>query len=137
MIYRTLNILIIYSLIHYTSLWAGDDARITGRGPLAVRNQFPLNQNFLSFTADDAFTLPGKQFRLNVSYSHANTFAQSPEVLNNIVRKENRSYFDDQNTVIKQNSEWFLIDNGSSRINLNVEYGVAEQISGQREMPLV
>jgi hypothetical protein len=135
MISKTLIILVTYSLIIYPRLWAGDDARITGRGPLEVRNQFPLSQVFLSFTADNAIAIGKNNYQLSLNYSHANTFAQSPGVLKSLNRQGNRTTIamDSDGKVTNPNS--FILDTGTSRLGFNFKYGISERFNLELDVP--
>jgi len=120
---------------------AEDDLYLTGRGPFQVRNQFPLNLQFLSFHADDAFTLNKNDFRVSINYSHSNTFAQSSDVLNQLSNSNNRS--DLSSDLTRQiertdgNSNRFLIDTGIGRTTINLKYGVSNRLMLELDIPVM
>jgi hypothetical protein len=137
MITKILNIFVLIIFIYSGGLPANDNGLKQGRGPFKIRNQFPMNQQFLSFSADHAFTLPGDYFRLRLFYSHANTFAQSHGVLNTINRSTSRSLLSDQSSFFENSSNHYIIDTGSSRLSMNLEYGISDQFTLELEIPYI
>jgi hypothetical protein len=134
---RVTIIFFIVGVILVPPVLAEDELDHNGRGPFKIRNQFPLNQQFLSFSADNAFTLPKDHLRFRLNYSHANTFAQSPGVLNNIDRSTSRSSLSNQPSFFEKSSNHYLIDSGSSRLNLNLEYGISDRFNLELDIPYI
>jgi len=120
---------------------AQDDINVKGRGPFQIRNQFPLNLQFLSFHADDAFTLNKNDFRVSLNYSHSNTFAQSAGVLNNLSDSHNRidltSDFTRQIEGSDRNSNRFLFDSGIGRTTINFKYGLSDRFTLELDIPVM
>jgi hypothetical protein len=138
---RILNILVIVIIFLYTGLRAEDDLHLNSRGPFQIRNQFPINLQFFSFTADNAFTLSNNDFRVSINYSHSNTFAQSPGVLNNFNESNKRleltSELVEQLTGTDGNPNRFLIDSGIGRMNLNLKYGISDRFTLEFDIPFI
>ena len=138
---RILNILLLFFIIIHTNAGAGDNLQLKSRGPFQIRNQFPISLQFLSFHADDAFPLIKNDFQVTLNYSHSNTFAQSPGVLNNFTdsnkRLELTSESVDNLTGTDGNPDRFLIDSGIGRINLNFKYGISDWFTLELNIPVM
>ncbi len=138
---RFLNILLLFIIIMHTNAGAGDNLQLKSRGPFQIRNQFPVSLQFLSFNADDAFTLNKNDFQVRLNYSHSNTFAQSPGVLNNFNDSNKRldltSESVDNLTGTDGNPDRLLIDSGIGRINLNFKYGISDLFNLELDIPFM
>ena len=141
MTFRLLNILVLIISIISADVRAEDDLQLTGRGPFQVRNQFPLSLQFLSFHADEAFTLKNNDFRISLNYSHSNTFAQSSGVLINLPVSNKR--IDLSNDLTRQlegtdgNSNRFLIDSGIGQTTINLKYGLSDRLTLELDIPVL
>jgi len=117
------------------------DLYLTGRGPLQIRNQFPLGLQFLAFHADDAFTLKNNDFRISLTYYHSNTFAQSSEVLKDLSHFNDRidlsSVISKQSEGTKGNSNRFLFDSAVGRTTLNLRYGISDRFTVELDIPVL
>jgi len=78
---------------------------------------------------------------MSINYSHANTFAQSPQALNDLDRSTTRIELTQgiMNQPNKSNgkSNQFIIDSGSSRLNLKLEYGITDHLSLELDIPYI
>lgn len=141
MIIRFLNFFLLIIFIIHTSLLAEDNLHLKGRGPFQIRNQFPLNLQFFSFHADDAFTLHKNDLRVSINYSHSNTFAQSSGILDNFPDSNNRINLPlDLTRQIDEtegNSNRFLIDSGIGRATINFKYGLSDRLTLELEIPVM
>jgi hypothetical protein len=139
--HKIIHSLLIVFVLLYTNAWTNDELSLGARGPFQIRNQFPLNLQFLSFTADNAFLLNKKDFRVSLNYSHANTFAQSPEIFKNLNRSPNRIVLTptivDQLKKTDGSSDRYIIDSGSSRLNLKLGYGITDQLNLELDIPYI
>jgi hypothetical protein len=94
------------------------------RGLFHVRNQFPVNLQFLSFFAENPNTVKKGIFGLRIQYSHSNTFAMSDEKSGYFIAAGDRHrYIPDINNTAQGNEYYF--DTSSGTINLNVRYGIS------------
>ena len=131
----------IFTIILYSWGWADDGFYTKSRGPFQIRNQFPINLQFLSFTADDAFTLKKNKFQLRINYSHTNMFAQSTDVLENLNHTQNRVEWKHsgtgqlEGTNIIQNN--YLFDTESSRFDFNIKYGLKGNLTVGVTIPFI
>jgi len=141
MTFRLLNILVLIISIISADVSAQDDLRLTGRGPFQVRNQFPLSLQFLSFHADEAFTLKNNDFRISLNYSHSNTFAQSSGVLNNLPVSNKRIDLSDDLTRQLEGRDGspnrFLFDSGIGRTTINFRYGLSDGFTLELDIPVL
>jgi hypothetical protein len=127
--------------IMHTCVHAEDDLHLSGRGPFQIRNQFPISLQFLSFHADDAFTLTKNDFQVSINYSQSNTFAQSSGILKNL--SDSNSRIDLTPDLTKQlevtdgNANRFLIDSGIGRTTINFKYGLTDRFTlGFTKLPV-
>jgi len=139
--FRIKNILVVICIFSISGVWANDDLLITGRGPFQTRNQFPINLQFLSFNADDAFTLKKNDFQISLNYNHSNTFAQSSGILNNLPVSNNRidltSDLSRQLEGTDGNPNRFLIDSGIGRTTVNFKYGLSDRFTLELDIPIM
>ena len=138
---RFLNRLLLFIIIMHINAGACDNLQLKSRGPFQIRNQFPVSLQFLSFHADDAFPLNKNDFQVTLNYSHSNTFAQSPGVLNNFIDSNNRLELTTESvenlTGTDGNPDRFLIDSGIGRINLNFKYGISDRLTLELDIPFM
>jgi len=138
MTFRIINIVISITIFLSSSLQAKDDLILTGRGPFQVRNQFPLSLQFLSFNADDAFTLVKNDFLVSLNYSHSNTFAQSPNILKNFNLSSSRIDFrHDLADKSDGSPNRFLIDTSIGRATINLKYGLSDWFTLELDLPIM
>jgi len=127
----------IFGISLYTNAFALGNG--TFRGPFQIRNQFPVNQQFLSFSADHAYLLDKGRFRISAIFSHANTFARSPGILTTIGTSTNRIAFDQATAgkSLSSKKDLFYIDTGSGHLTVDLAYGISDYTNMGITIPVI
>jgi hypothetical protein len=136
-----LTILVIYGIVHATPLWGKDSHEEASRGPIRVRNQFPLGLQFLGFVADDNQLMKPHKLRLDFHYAHSNTFVKSNRIVRNLQLRDGRSVLTrevaEQIARERPDSDAFLLDVEATRWSLNVLYTVSNATMIEAELPIL
>ena len=116
-------------------------AKLSGAGPIRLRNQFPISQVFLGFSAEPAW-LPGKHaLYLSLAYSRANTFVKSGNVVTRVAANGLRRALtaEEIQQIITRNpgEDAFLFDLESERWTLRASWGVSDALALDVELPIV
>ncbi len=104
------------------------------RGLLRLRSQFPIGVQFLALPAETAFNISKGSFLVELEYDHSNTFAMSDGVLNEINSDDQPAEF---NPDYPNNGNEYFIDTEIIRINLNMQYGLSDNISIGIDVPII
>jgi len=133
--------LLIFLVILATSVWGQGAFEQAGRGPIWIRNQFPLNLPFLGFAADDNRMLKKHELRFDFHYAHANTFVKSDRIVRNLQPRNGRGILTrevaERLTQEQPDEEAFLFDTEVERWSLNVFYGLSEAVMLEAELPIL
>ncbi len=103
------------------------------RGPFPVREQFPVDQLFLSLTPDDAKTLPKKDVRLRIYSTMVNTFefTDLPE------DKNDPAQYYQYYIAVPQNRYRLYVDTELIRTAIAVDYAVSDNLQVSIEIPFL
>lgn len=109
------------------------------RGPIRIRNQFPLNLHFLSFPAESAAVLARGEWRAEFDVTTSNVFAE--ELGGDVSRPANRTPLtrDEFEALILTNptEDRFLFDGEIARGSLALASGVGGRLEVGIEIPYV
>ena len=108
------------------------------KGPIRVREQFPLNLPFLNFAPEAQFFLPKGRILLDISYSQVNTFAGTTDIQNrrtNGVRKPFLESDFDELIARKPGKDQYFLDMETSRISFLFVYGLTDDLQVDVEIP--
>jgi hypothetical protein len=133
--------LLIFLVILATSAWGQGAFEQAGRGPIRIRNQFPLSLPFLEFAADDNWMLKKRELRLDFHYAHSNTFVKSSGIVRNIQPRNGRGVLTREvaERLVQEQpeEEAFLFDTEVERWSLNVFYGLSDAVMIEAELPIL
>ena len=110
------------------------------KGPIRIRNQFPLNLPFLGFLPEEQFSLSPGNFLLEINYSQVNTFGRSQAITagrsNGVRTPFSEGDFD---RVIAENPgrDQFFLDLETSRLSFLATYGVTDHFQVDIEVPFL
>ncbi len=128
-------------LILASSVWGQTAFEETSRGPIRIRNQFPLSLPFLGFAADDYWLLKKHELRLDFHHAHSNTFVKSSGIVKNLQPRKGRGVLTREiaERVIQErpDEDAFLFDGEADRWSLNVLYGLSEAVMLEVELPIL
>lgn len=117
------------------------DSGLAGqKGPINVRNQFPLKLLFLGFSADDQLLAPRGKFLLDAHVSFSNTFARTDDVIeirNDGGRRSLSPAEFDQIIAANAGDDEFMIDMESYFYNFRFMYGLSERMQLDLEVPVI
>jgi hypothetical protein len=108
---------------------------VASRAPLKIRNQFPLALPLLSFHADDAYLPLAGEFRMRIQYSQSNTFAKSPEFMENWDISDRRMFISPHRTT--DNPNQYFIDTATGRMMISFSYGLEGITSLELQVPVL
>jgi hypothetical protein len=107
---------------------------INSRGLFYIRNQFPVNLQFLSFYAQEAPTQEKGSLSIALQYTHSNTFAMFEGSLLQIPEGTDRAQYINELYAAANN---YYFDTASGTLNLNSNYGISDKISVGVNIPLI
>ena len=107
------------------------------RGPLQVRNQFPVTLPFLSFSPDHAIGGKSGKWNISILCSHANTYVRSTGILSQLPQSDNRLTFNPNNLQNNNSDGQYYIDSGSGRMAMNFRYNILNDFSLSLEIPII
>ncbi len=104
------------------------------RGLIYIRNQFPVNLQFLSFYAQEASTQEKGSWNVALQYTHSNTFAMFEGSLLQIPAGADRAQYIDELYAAVNN---YYFDTATGTLNLNSNYGISDRISVGVNIPII
>lgn len=110
------------------------------KGPINVRNQFPLKLVFLGFSADDQLLAPRGRFLLDAHVSFSNTFARTDDVIEARTTQGRRALTAaefDQTIDASPSDDQYLIDMETYFYNFRFIYGLTERMQLDVEVPVI
>ncbi len=133
--------LVMFVVVHATPGWGQDTFDAASRGPIRIRNQFPLSLPFLGFAADDNRLLKRQAFQFDFYYSHSNTFVKSDGIVRNLQPGNGRGVLireiADRLAQDHPDEDLFLFDTETERWSWNVLYGLSDAVMLEAELPLL
>jgi hypothetical protein len=107
------------------------------RGPIQVRNQFPVTLPFLSFSADHVLNGKSGEWNISFFYSHTNTYVRSSGILNQLPHSDNRISFNPNNLQNNNADGQYYIDSGGGRMAINFAFNISNDFSLSLEVPII
>jgi hypothetical protein len=127
-----------YINIIFLSFYTLSQAQITanGRGLFHIRNQFPINLQFLSIFAEDPEVVQEGVLNFSIQYTHSNTFAMSDEKSGDLIDAGVR-YRYIPNTQNETDGNEYYFDTASGIFNFNMRYGFSDRVELGIDIPLI
>ena len=135
------KVALIYIIILGTPVTGQNFITNPGRGPLITPNTIPVSLQFMTFTAEDAFTRPARSWHIALHYAQTSIFAKSSDIIDNLPDSRARlSLTKDllvQTAVNGVEDHGYLFDTEINHINLRIVYGFSARIALQFQLPLI
>ncbi len=133
--------LVMFLVVYVTPGWGQDDFGAVSRGPIRIRNQFPLNLLFLGFAADDNRFMKRQAFQFDLYYSHSNTFVKSGGIVRHLQPQDGRGVLAREAAAQiaqqRPDEDLFLFDTETERWSWNVRYGLSDAVMLEAELPFL
>lgn len=109
------------------------------RGPIRIRNQFPLSLHFLSFPGEDAQPVGRGRTLFALDITTANTFVQSDDLLRNgdSARSSLTSEEFERLLAAQPQRQQFLFDGEVTRASFLIRRGISDRAELQIEIPYI
>lgn len=133
--------LVIVLVFHATPGWGQNNFGAVSRGPIRIRNQFPLSLPFLGFAADDNRLMKRQVFQFDFYYSHSNTFVKSGGIVRHLQPQDGRGVLTREAAAQiaqeRADEDLFLFDTETERWSWSVLYGLSDAVMLEAELPLL